>query len=133
MRLQATARYLERHGMPRSPAELREHTLLQWSLRDLVDNQLPLRAGGQVGVQPWVLSPNLQFLLELARTDAGLLFSADLPGSMGGASDLVPVLDSVIGSELQLRALSPRPSRVDPKVRALLENVQRMMSALAQA
>src|SRR5690606_32755396 len=69
IRLLASAAYLERHGRPRSPADLHRHALAGW-LEPGADPQVwPLRDGGQLDVAPVFTSNDAHALRELARAD----------------------------------------------------------------
>jgi DNA-binding transcriptional LysR family regulator len=126
--LRATPAYLKAHGRPSSLEDLPLHTLLQWTAPGLEDAGLPLKEGGTVRCAPWLRTANLPMLVGLAVAHAGLVFCPGPPVLGADATRvLVPVLDDVVGGRVTLRALSPRPGRVDPKVRALLKNAQRLM------
>jgi len=130
--LRASPSYLETHSTPTSLDELDNHPLLQWSAPGLDHTGLPLRGGGTLSISPWVRSANIMLLNELAQADAGIIYAPIPPPGFSPAADtLVPVLDDVVGTEINLRALTPRPSRADPKIRAILENLQRLLEGLA--
>jgi len=128
--LRATPTYLERHGRPTSIEQLATHTLAQWS--SPLDRGLPLREGGSATTSPWLRTANIALLHALGRAHEAIVYAPVLPPIFEARSggDLAVVLDDVVGGTLTIRALSPRPSRVDPKVRAVLENLQRLLAAL---
>ena len=72
----------------------------------------------------------MALLYEVAGRDAGLMYAPVLPGAVVGGPPLLPVLERTVGTTVALRGLSPRPSKVDPRVRALLKNLRRLMAAL---
>ncbi len=125
----ASAAYLAEHGTPGDVDALRERVLLEWS--GAGERGLPLRAGGTLATTPWLRTTNLSLLFELALQGVGLLYAPALPAAFtGGELALARVLEDEVGGTVTVRALSPRPSRVDPKVRALLENLQRLITSL---
>lgn len=70
-------------------------------------------------------------LLGFALAHVGIVFCPAHPVVIGEAGRaLVPVLDEVVGGTVTLRALSPRPGRADPKVRAMLKNAQKLLTGL---
>ncbi len=130
--LWATRAYLAKHGRPESLEDLGGHTLLQWSGPGLHDQDLPLRHGGSVRSAPWLRTANLPMLVGLAEAHVGIVFCPWHPIGLGDEGrSLVPVLEGVIGGTLTLRALSPRSGRVDPKIRAMLKNAQRLIASMA--
>jgi len=132
--LRATPAYLDKHGRPGSLDELDAHTLLQWSAPGTQARGLPLLGGGSFSCVPWLRSANIEMLCKLALDGAGIVFAPVTPASFGGQEEgLEPVLDTVVGSAIDVRALSPRPSRVDPRARAMLENIQRMLGGRGEA
>jgi len=133
LRLRASAGYVEEHGTPTSLDELRQHTLLQWSAPESKERGLPLRSGGVVTTTPWLRTANLTLLLQLADAGTGILYAPVFPSGFGGGGGLVPMLDDIVGGTATLRALSPRPSRVDPRIRAMLENAQHLIAAMSGA
>jgi DNA-binding transcriptional LysR family regulator len=129
-RLRASPAYLEAHGEPRALDELDEHQLLLWSAPGLELGGLPLHGGGSVRPSPWLRTANISLLYELAVAGAGLVYAPVLTHVFEQGQSLVPVLDDVVGAEVSLRALTPRPSRADPKIRAMLDNIQRQLATL---
>lgn len=133
-RLRASRAYLEVHGTPASPEELDGHTLLQWSTLGLDDRGLPLRGGGSTYPAPRLRTANLEIITRLATAGAGIAYSPVLPPALDvEMARLVPVLEGVIGGEIVLRALTPRQSHSDPKIRAMLENIQHLLAAVGGA
>lgn len=129
--LQATPAYLSEHGNPQTTEALGEHALLQWKPPGAKGRGLPLCAGGSLATSPWVQSTNLALLHELAIGGAGILYAPVFPVVFGRSPvPLTTILGDVVSETVTLRALSPRPSRADPRIRALLENMQRLLAAL---
>lgn len=132
-RLRASAPYLERHGRPATLDALAEHALLLWSPGERARG-LPLRGGGSHRATPWLRSANVALLQQLARDGQGLLYGPVLPPVLDDrGAPLSPVLEDIIGSTVVVRALSPRASREDLRVRALLDNIKRLLAAFAGA
>lgn len=130
--LRATPAYLDEHGRPTSVDELDAHTLLQWTAPG--SHGLPLRAGGSFASSPWLQTGNLALLHKLAADGVGILYAPVLPPVFTASdAELELVLDDVVGCTVELRALSPRPSRAAPKLRALLENGQALLAELREA
>jgi len=133
IRLVAAPSYLARHGTPTTVQDLGTHRLLTWNARGQYADSWPLRSGGSVTVTPSVVSANLELLSQLAAAGGGI---ALLPGPdhlfHPSDSELEPVLPDLVGDELALRALSPHPSRTDPRLRALMRNVQQLMDSMVE-
>lgn len=127
--LRASAEYLERHGAPEAVEALGAHALAQWSAPGLARG-LPLVSGGSVTSSPWLRSANVSLLTRLAESDAAIVYSPVLPAIFGGGAPLVPVLSDVVGGEINIQALAPRPSNEDPKIRALLDNLKRLLMVI---
>ena len=130
--LLASPAYLAAHGTPSTLAELGEHKLLSWRAAGRHADAWPLLDGAAVPVEPAVISANAELLARLADQGGGI---ALLPGPSElfhpPELELVPVLADVVGGELALRALSPQPSHADPRLRALVENAQSLLAAMA--
>lgn len=130
VQLRASDSYLEAHGEPASVDALSEHTLLQWAVPGEQQRGLPLKRKRWVETTPWLRTANISLLLELAHEGAGLVFGPVFPRALEGAGELKVVLDGIVGGTATLRALSPQPSRVDPRVRAMLKNAQRLLKTM---
>lgn len=117
----ATPAYLERHGQPAHPRDLKRHAIL---------NFLPTgdtwRFGGPAGeirikLQPRMNTNEAQLLLSAALAGNGIaLLSAYLSGPAVQAGDLVPVLQEYPIQALWLKALVPENRAKVPRVQALL-------------
>ncbi len=123
--LWASPDYLERHGEPASPEELAGHRLATWRVGRGFAQRWPLRGGGDVAVAPAVLSANPELLFALTA-QSGCIALLPASGELFDPtrSGLSPVLPEEVGGELDVRVLTPTPSRADPRLRAVLENAR---------
>jgi len=132
LRLAASPSYLQQYGTPGTPQDLAGHRLLTWRAAKRYAKTWPLSDGTTLPITPTLTSANSQLLASVAEQDGGI---ALLPGPrelfFPSVGSLVPVLESQVGTQLPLRTLSQLPSRVDPRLRALIENAQRMLASLA--
>jgi DNA-binding transcriptional LysR family regulator len=132
LRLLAAPAYLEQRGPPGSVEALRAHPLMTWHMRGYPFQGLSLLSGGAAPARPWLRSANLELLVAMAQQQLGLAWLPGLPPSpVTPDTGLTPVLAQAVGGTLALRVLSPRSGRRDPRVRALLENLQRMLPAVS--
>jgi len=77
-RVLASPAYLERHGAPRSPAELASHTLLGFNQPESLNDWPLLDADGQpLHITPDVFSSSGETLLHLALNGAGIVCLSD--------------------------------------------------------
>jgi len=127
VRLRADPTYLAAHGSPETISDLDAHALVRWRWPGCDEGVLPLRDGGCVAASPWLVSANLSLLQEVAAGGGVIVFGPIIPGDE--TTSLAPVLDEVVAGTVTLRALSRHPSRVDPKIGALLENVRRLLAS----
>lgn len=134
LRLYAASDYLEREGRPTRVEQLVDHQLLAWRVGQRFARTWPLRGGGELPISPVSISANAELLSLLAARGGGI---ALLPGASElfhpPGAQLEPVLEQEIGDELPLRVLSPHPSHADPRMRALLENLQRLLESMGAA
>lgn len=128
-RLLATPSYLEAHGTPTSIADLEHHRVLMWRCPGLPEDQLPRVEGGWAPVEPWLTSSDASVVLEAANAGLGLAF---MPGIFTGEAELVQALAETVGDVLTMRLSSLRPSRLDPRVAALLDNIHRITAQMAE-
>lgn len=125
----ASPTYLAAHGAPEDPAALAAHPLFVWQGGTWPASRLPLRAGGGVEVEPWLVTPNINLIRRLAALGGGIGFAPDggIPDE-DGVGPLVPLLAEV-GVDDALRVTSPLPSRVDPRTAAVAQRVYDLLNA----
>jgi len=123
--LMASPAYVEQHGTPGSIEELVEHRLVVWRCPGRPVDQLPRIDGSWVPVQPWLISSDLNLVLEAAARGLGLAF---LPTVVAVEHSLAPILEHVVVDRVSMHVSSRRPSRVDPQVAALLRNIHDLLS-----
>ena len=131
LELVASPTYLGRRGTPETVDELAGRRLLSWRAGGQHADAWPLVDGGTLPIAPAVVSANPELPARLAQEGGGI---ALVPGPRElfcpAGPPLVAVLPGRVGGGIPLRALTPHPSRTDPRLRALLENVQRLLSTL---
>lgn len=121
IRAWASPAYLARRGVPATVADLEGHTLLRTLALDGQPRpSWPLRDGGRVAVTGRFASDDQRALRHLAAAGEGICLLDD--GSAAGG-DLVPVLDGVVGTELEVWAVVLRRGLQPARVRGFLEAV----------
>lgn len=124
--VRASAAYLDAHGTPTCVEELGRHQVLGWSPGGRSATRWPLLAGGEVEVDPWIVTPDHALLYRLAQSGGGLLFGPVLDQSMEGPV-LVPVLEDIVGGERVFRITSRLSERADARTSAV---IGRMLEAI---
>ena len=78
IRVLASPAYLERHGMPAEPADLRRHVLLGFTQPELL-NDWPLRDvdGSLLRIKPTIASSSGETLRQMALADLGIVCLSD--------------------------------------------------------
>lgn len=121
----ATPAYLERHGQPAHPRDLKRHAILNFLptgntwLFDSPTGEI------RVKVQPRLNTNEAQLLLSAALAGNGIaLLSAYLSRAAVQAGALIPVLQDYPLQALWLKALVPDNRAKVPRVRALLQHLQ---------
>lgn len=78
LRVLASPRYLERHGMPPAPTDLRQHVLLGFTQPDTL-NEWPLRGadGCAMHIRPTIASSSGETLRQMALADLGVVCLSD--------------------------------------------------------
>lgn len=132
--LMASPSYLERRGTPRRVEDLADHMLLTWRIETRFAATWPLLAGATVPIVARLISANAMLLSAVAVAGGGIALLPSAESLFAPThAQLVPVLEDHVGAEVTFRTLSPRSTRSDPRLRALLENIHRMLVARAQA
>lgn len=121
----ASAEYLARCGTPETVDDLHRHELLGWRRPGADSRAWPLVMGGEVRVQPALISPDVHFLRQLAIAGHGIAFLPDgmLPDPGIDPELLVPVLPDVVRETVSLRVVVPEVLAKSPRVRAILESI----------
>jgi DNA-binding transcriptional LysR family regulator len=122
-RLVASPAYLAEHGTPDSLDALAQHNLLLWQGPERRGHSLPLRAGGFHPVTPLLCATDPHALRVAASDGLGLLYTLDggLPDDVGAGSELVPVLDDLIGAERAMRVVMPAGLREIPRILSAID------------
>jgi DNA-binding transcriptional LysR family regulator len=127
----ASPDYLQRHGTPRTPADLSGHDLFIWGDEGPDSARLPLLSGGSVPAQPIMTSPDIHLLRSCCIAGLGIGFIPDaLLPDPGDAPPLIPVLEDVIGGTCTLRLTVPQALAKLPKIKSLLDKVTAFISAI---
>lgn|GEM_PF-1050488 len=132
-RLMASRAYLDAHGTPERPEDLRDHTLLVWRSPEDDPTQLPLLEGGAtLAVRPAFVMADIHKVRQMALFGVGIAYVPDAHFSLPSEPDdaMTPVLDSVIGRSRPIRVLVPSAVRDTPKVRAVVEAIAGTASSL---
>jgi DNA-binding transcriptional LysR family regulator len=123
----ASPAYLERHGVPTTPAELREHARLafsgaispgDWTFTDSngVDQSVPDPSRLHVN--------NMQFLLSAALAGAGIAYGPSFVfGEHVARGDLIPVLTNYTTTSLPIHAVFPTARYMPRLVRAFVDRL----------
>jgi DNA-binding transcriptional LysR family regulator len=120
----ASPAYLEQHGEPKNPTDLRNHALLTYGFL-LTGNQWKLSGpDGDHWVQPnWTLcANNAEVLRDAAVKGRGVaLLPTFIAGAALRAGSLVPFLDSYRAPPLTLYAIYPPTRHLAVKVRLFID------------
>lgn len=127
--LKASPSYLQRNGMPRSIAALSDHEILGW--RGEGNERWPLRGGGSFAIEPALTTTDRDVLRRFATLGLGIALLPDGPSKIVDDDDeLIPVLDDVVGRTRKLRLVVPEFLAETAKISAIVEHLQRCMSAV---
>lgn len=118
-RLMASPAYLERAGRPQTLDDLAAHDLLAWTPPGGSGGLLPLRDGGAHHLEPILESPDNQLVRQVVGQGLGigLVLDDPLPTSRPA---LVPVLEDLVGDEVQGRVIVPATLEGQARVKAFL-------------
>jgi DNA-binding transcriptional LysR family regulator len=121
----ASPAYLERHGAPKTPAELANHNCFTyeyvtprnvWRFRDRSGAEQAVRVSGTLH------SNNGDLLAEVAARDAGIVFEpAFIVGPDVRAGRLVPLLQDFVPPPVPIYAVYPSRKHLSAKVRRFVE------------
>jgi len=121
----ASPAYLERHGAPKTPAELAKHNCFTyeyvtprnvWRFRDRSGAEQAVRVSGTLH------SNNGDLLAEVAARDGGIVFEpAFIVGPDVRAGRLVPLLQDFVPPPVPIYAVYPSRKHLSAKVRRFVE------------
>lgn len=125
--LLASRAYLEEHGTPKDAASLSEHRLLSWIAPDADPRVWPDGAGGELDIEPWLMSSDVHVIRSAAVSGLGIAFvpNAQLPIPPPIPEDLVVVLPDVTRKR-SLRAFVPVAVAEAPRIRAGISVLERL-------
>ena len=134
VRLLASPSYLAKRGPIETVDDLADHPLLLWESGRGHPRLLPTLDGRLLTIEPRMISNDVQMLRAMAQNGAGLAFAPDseMPPGVLVSADLVRVLDEVVGTERVLTLVVPTVLRSVPKVRALLDMVEMVRTAVTR-
>jgi DNA-binding transcriptional LysR family regulator len=127
----ASPAYLERAGVPATPAQLREHTLLmfstgsgrtEWTLLPPEPGGMAERIERRSGASARVRAGSISLLLDTCRAGLGI---ARLPlhtVQAHATAELVPVLPAWTPQPVPVHAVFPSSRFIPPKVRAFIDH-----------
>ena len=126
----AAPAYIERFGKPSHPSELARHRCIGWRP---APHRPPYRwefaEGGRefaVDVAPEVTTNDMGVMIRMALSGAGITFGmADTFRSLLDRGELVPLLEEFSAPFAGFYLYYPNRRNVAPKLRALVEYVQR--------
>ncbi len=120
----ASAKYLAKHGTPKTTSALVDHRcLVGFSRGERAHTHWPLLDGGRVRVTPHIASNDLSLLSAAVRADEGIALLPELFVSAGITSgELVPVLPDVLGASSQVALVFAERHLMRPVVRAFVDH-----------
>lgn len=126
----ASPAYLERHGMPAAPEDLRDHALLGFAQYEL-GNLWPLRhaAGNSLQVTPALAASSGETLRQLALAGQGIVCLSDFMTRADiAAGRLVKVLEPYsTGYRQQIHAVYYRNTQLSQRISCFLEFLQQKL------
>lgn len=129
--LLASEAYAAEHGLPQTPAEVAEHPIVVWSGSHGAPKELVTRQGEHVGIDPIVVSPDIELIRRLALAGTGLAWSptasVPLPGEPSHA--LVSVLPNAFDTERALYFSMPTVLTDVTRFKAILQVLQPLLGA----
>lgn len=129
--LMASPDYLARAGTPSRVEDLARHRLLSWRPDPRFAERWPRLRGAAIPVAPVLISANARLVIRAAAAGGGLALVPRAVEVFEPGVSLVPVLASDLGGELAVRLLSHHASRSEPRLRAVFENIDRMIESVA--
>jgi DNA-binding transcriptional LysR family regulator len=109
--------YLERAGLPRALADLKDHRLLSWSTPESDGRSWPLRRSGAHRIRPALITNDLRMLQECIEGGLGIGFVPIGPMIEG----LQVVLPAMLGRRQRFWLATAPASRWSPMVRAFAQ------------
>jgi len=119
--------YLERHGVPRTVAELASHTLFSWSGTAIDPHRWPLSDGTRLSVEPLGISTDPRMLRQLVAGGLGLALLPDGNVVDPAYPDLVRVLDDEVSAPVGLRLVVPELTVDHPGVTVVFNALKQLV------
>jgi DNA-binding transcriptional LysR family regulator len=131
LRLYGSAAYLKRHGTPRHPRELAAHRCMVMTGQSSPSTWAFEQRGKplSIKVKPYVEANSFTLLSQLIAAGHGI---ARLPDYMTGEHELCSILDEFAPPPLPWHAVYPSSRHLSPKVRALVELLERHLSKMSK-
>jgi len=130
--LVASQAYLDKHGMPSSIDELRNHELLAWQAPNDDPCVWPTLQGATFKVEPSIIATDIHWLRRCCIQGLGITLLPDAmipdPGLINDT--LVPVLPEIVGRNCVMRMSVPKALAEVPKVKAILEHARQFLQTL---
>jgi DNA-binding transcriptional LysR family regulator len=129
----ASPHYLESHGVPSHPSELADHQVIAYSYWSGGDNWQFDGPDGTVSVtiKPWMHTNNGDTCRTIALAHQGVILQPTfLIGDDLAAGRLMELLPEYRSIELGIYAVYPTRKHVAPKVRALVEFLEKQLREL---
>ncbi|MFO0755280.1 MAG: LysR family transcriptional regulator [Byssovorax sp.] len=131
IRVLASTSYLRARGTPQHLTDLAGHDILGWARPRHRADAWPLLTGGVVEVSPWLVSPDLFLIQNIAAGGGGLMFGPHVPFLPEPPVDaLVPVLEGLVGDEILMRVSTPHRAQADPRTRRTIEQIQKLLDSV---
>ncbi len=128
-KLMASPAYLDTHGTPQSPEDLKAHALLAWSVEGVDPTVLPISQGPDLLIEPVLACADDQRLLAFAQANKGIAFIPHVPGPFTDYEGLVPILPKIVYRKLGVRVVMPKTLGGLKRVRLALTVTRRLAGA----
>ena len=120
----ASPDYLERHGMPSEPADLKNHSLLQYDLGTGSSLRLEDASGKEymVPIQPRIVANNGDFLRDMAMSGHGIiLIPSFIAWQAVAAGDLVSIMPDFCPPQRSAYAVYPQSRYLSQRARKFID------------
>lgn len=130
--LVASRPYLDRHGTPRTLADLHHHELFAWEAPGEDARLWPTPRGTPFRVEPTLVSTDIHFIRSccIEGLGIGLVPDALLPDPGLPEGTLTPVLTDLIGRDRPVRISVPAALADIPKIRLVLDHIRALVDDL---
>ncbi|MBJ9720674.1 LysR family transcriptional regulator [Acinetobacter calcoaceticus] len=117
----ATTKYLEKHGKPKNPEDLKKHNILLYSKEDLRNNLIKST--------PQLICNNIDILLDFCKNNQGILFAPDfLVKKYEESHTIVNCSDNLFSSQVYFYATTPYNEKIPKKVQLFLNSLKENFS-----